>query len=110
MQVYGYVGLSSDGSFSGKQSDVELFISEKDRNDAMFGDYQATFDTFAENEGFDEVEDDSTRHIDAEGDPELTEEEFMQKLKDSEDVNNEVFGIIHGHDSYVQYEPFCKEL
>lgn len=107
MQVYGYTRTNSAGGMYGKETDTDLFLSEEDRNAAMYGDYTVTFDMTAENEEFAEKD---GKVVDSNGSPQMTEEEFMLELKNSKDVNRAVFGLIQGSDFHIQYEPFCKEL
>ena len=98
--VYGFVRVCSEGGFHGKESDVQLFGNWEERNRIMYFDYSETFDNMSM-EGI-------IGDTDANGNTKLDEQEFMQKMRESKDMEHDVFGLIQAGDYHVQYEPFAK--
>lgn len=107
MKVYGFTKVDSEGYTNGRESWTELFLSEKDRNDVMYENYSDTFDSVAENYGFEKKD---GKLVDANKNPKQTRKQFMDEIKDSRDVDQDIFGYIQTNESHIQYEPFCKEL
>lgn len=98
--VYGFVRVCSESDCYGKESDVQLFGSREERDRIMYLDYSETFDTMSM-EGI-------IGDTDNNGNAKQDEQEFMQKMRDSEDVDHDVFGLIQAGDYHVQYEPFAR--
>lgn len=98
--VYGFVRVCSESDRDGKESDVQLFGSREERDRIMYLDYSETFDTMSM-EGI-------IGNTDDNGNAKQDEQEFMQKMYDSKDVDHDVFGLIQAGDYHVQYEPFAR--
>lgn len=52
----------------------------------------------------------SKKDKDANGNPKMSEEEFMEELRTSKDIEHSVFGLIQAEDFHVQYEPFAEAM
>lgn len=107
MKIYGFTRVCTEDNRYGRESMTEIHLSEQVRNARMYEDYVDTFNVTAENEEF---EKEGRKRVDYNGNPKYTQKEFMKELKDSKDVEKEVFGLIQCSDYHVQYEPFCIEL
>lgn len=105
MQVYGYVKVNSEGGRNGKEADVVICDTRQERDKLMYQDYAETFDTIEADHGFDM--DENGPH-DENGEYKMTEEEFMEEIRNSDNENQSVFGLIQMPDYHIQFEPFCK--
>ena len=107
MKVYGYTRVNSGGGAFGKESFTKLFLSESERNVVMYTDYSDAFDTLAADQSF---EKEGRKYVDENGSPKETQKEFMRKLKESKNVDHDIFGLIQCSDFHVEYEPFSQDL
>lgn len=110
MTIYGYTRVCSEGDRNGRESEVLLFPENKmERDRVMYQDYSDSFDAMAAEHDFEINEDDNTPH-DANDEPKMTENEFLEALMNSKDQNQEIFGYIQASDCHVQYEPFIMTI
>lgn len=100
--IYGYTRICSESGINGKESETSLYTSRKERDHFMYENYSDSFDAMEATGTIDGV--------DSNGNQKQTEEEFMEEIKISMDVEHDVFGLIQASDYHVQFEPFCKTV
>lgn len=108
MVIFGYARVNSEGGYNGRQTDIFMFGDKQARDIVMYDHYVSEFQSAANEYEF--GADEYGNRCDSNGTTMMTREEFLSEIEKSDNVENDVFGLIQLPNSHIQFEPFLRML